>query len=159
MARSEHKIPRSHRRIGKDAEMLSKRLAEQTTLNQKLITAKLNGEISVEDFKMMKDSISAESEKIKDQINTLDSERSAMQDLMQQAQVQIIDIAAAWKNGSINQKQELVKSIFPSGLPFSHEKKFFEPANTELTDMQKRGLERALAGEDQNFDIGAGDGI
>src|SRR5438876_1180840 len=146
-------------RIGKDAEMLSKRLAEQNTLNQKLITAKLNGEISVEDFKMMKDSISAESEKIKDQINALDSERSAMQDLMQQAQVQIIDLVAAWRNGTVNQKQELAKGIFPEGLVFSHEKQFFEPANIELIGMWHKWIDDFVAGKDEDFDIGAGDGI
>ena len=120
---------------------------------------KLNGEISVEDFKMMKDSISAESEKIKDQINALDSERSAMQDLMQQAQVQIIDLVAAWRNGTVNQKQELAKGIFPEGLVFSHEKQFFEPANIELIGMWHKWIDDFVAGKDEDFDIGAGDGI
>jgi len=74
--------------------------------------------------------------KIDNQISALDSERSAMQDLMRQANLQVLDLATAWQNGTVNQKQELAKGLFPDGLAFSDEKKFFEPANTEIRDMQ-----------------------
>jgi len=36
-----------------------------------------------------------------------------MQDLMQQAQVQMLDLVAAWKNETVNQKQELAKDCLP----------------------------------------------
>jgi DNA invertase Pin-like site-specific DNA recombinase len=123
-------------RIGKDAERLSKRLADQDTLNRKAIEAKINGDISVADFKVMKDSISAESERIKEQISAVDSERSAMQDLIAQAQVQVIDLVAAWKGANVNQKQEMAKGLFDGSLLYSPEKKFFEPRNTVIRDMQ-----------------------
>jgi nitric oxide reductase activation protein len=120
-------------RIGKDAEMLSKRLIEQRTLNQKLIAAKLNGEITAEDFQTMKASIAKETERINTQIATLDSEKNTLQDLMQQAQAQLIDFVGAWRKGSLNQRQELALGLFPEGLAYSHKNKFFEPQNTELT--------------------------
>jgi hypothetical protein len=41
-------------RIAKDAETLSKRLAEQRTLNQKAIRARLDGELTEEDFTTLK---------------------------------------------------------------------------------------------------------
>jgi len=80
-------------RIAKDSEVLSRRLAEQTTLNQKLIRAKLQGEISAEDFQTFKASITAETARINEQITALDAERSTMQDLCQQAEVQTLDLA------------------------------------------------------------------
>lgn len=146
-------------RIAKDAEQLSKRLADQTTLNQRTIRAKIEGEISAEEFQTMKDAIAAETGRIREQINALDSERSAMQDLIEQAQVQSLDLVAAWRNGSTAQKQELVRGFFPEGLPFSNEKKFFEPRNPELRDMQLRWLQANLIDGTPEKNIGAGDGI
>ena len=107
----------------------------------------------------MKDSIAAETQRIQGQITTLDSERSAMQDLMSQAQLQMLDLVSAWKNATTNQKQELVKGLFPEGLPFSNERKFFEPGNTELRAMQMRWLEAHLIEGKPENNIGAGDGI
>jgi hypothetical protein len=128
-------------------------------LNQKLITARLNQEISQEDFQMMKGNIAAETEKIKEQISALDSERSTMEDLMQQAKIQMIDLVAAWKNADVNQKQELAKGLFPDGLVFSHERKFFELRNVAINEMASRFLEILDADVTPISPIGAGDGI
>lgn len=117
------------------------RLADQTTLNQKLIMAKLNEEISQEDFDTMKESIKADAERIQKQITALDSERSTMEELMQQAQIQIIDLVHAWKTGSVNQRQEMVKGLFPDGIAFSHKLGFFEPCNVPITAMFLTWLE------------------
>jgi hypothetical protein len=37
--------------------------------------------------------------------------------------------------------------LFADGLAYSEEKKFFEPANTEVRDMQLRWLEDFVAGK------------
>jgi len=141
-------------RIAKDSEVLSRRLAEQTALNQKLIRAKLQGEISAEDFQTFKDSITAETARINEQIIALDAERSTMQDLCQQAEVQTLDLVLAWERANANQRQELVRGLFPEGLYFSHEKKFFEPANIVIRDMQLRWLESFLAGKGDDSLVG-----
>ena len=146
-------------RIAKDSEVLSRRLAEQTALNQKLIRAKLQGEISAEDFQTFKASITAETARINEQIIALDAERCTMQDLCQQAEVQTLDLVLAWERANANQRQELVRGLFPEGLHFSHEKKFFEPANTVIRDMQLRWLESFLAGKDDDSLVGVPDGI
>ena len=46
----------------------------------------------------------------------------------------------------LNQKQELAKGLFPNGLVFSPERKFFEPSNLEITQMYSRFLEELGAG-------------
>jgi len=132
--------------------VLSRRLAEQTTLNQKLIRAKLQGEISAEDFQTFKASITGETARINEQIIALDAERSTMQDLCQQAEVQTLNLVLAWERANANQRQELVRGLFPEGLHFSHEKKFFEPAM--IRDMQLRWLESFLAGKDDDSLVG-----
>lgn len=146
-------------RIAKDAEMLSKRRADQNNLNQKTIRAKIEGQISAEDFKAMKASIEAENQRIDEQIIALDSERSTLQDLMAQAKVQMIDLVKSWEIATTNQKQELVKALFPEGLLFGADNGYFEPGNRVLRDMQLRWLQRHLIENEPIENIGAGDGI
>ena len=119
-------------RIAADAKMLSNRLADQRTLNQQAITAKLKGTLSEEDFQVMKKSINEESARIENDINSLDSERSSIEDLMTQTQTQVIDFAESWKVADINGKHEIQFALYPRGLAYSHEKSFFEPANYSL---------------------------
>jgi site-specific DNA recombinase len=122
-------------RIAKDAEVLSKRLAEQRTLNHKAITAKLNSELSADDFDALKKNITEEIARIEGEITSLDSERSTMEDLMQQAKVQIVNLAETWKAGNVNQKQELAKAFWPEGIWYSQHLTLFEPRNSKLLQL------------------------
>ena len=121
--------------------------------------ARVNGTISAEDFETVKRSITEDIFQIDCQISDLDSERSAIQDLTQQAQEQVIDLVRAWKSATVNQRHELAKGLFPEGLAFSDEKKFFEPSNAVLNDMSRRWLEEFTAGKTSDLEVGAGDGI
>jgi hypothetical protein len=47
-------------RIAKDAEMLSKRRADQHTLDQKIVIARVKDQISADDFDTARNAISAE---------------------------------------------------------------------------------------------------
>src|SRR5579872_417004 len=127
-------------RIAKDAETLTKRLADQRTLNQKAIMAKLNGELSADDFDVLKKNITEEIFKIEGEISTLDAERCTMEELISQTKVQVVNLAEAWSTGNVNQKQELARAFFPDGLVFSPELHFFEPGNLELFEMLTRWI-------------------
>jgi site-specific DNA recombinase len=118
--------------ISMDAKTLTKRMADQRTLNQKAVIAKLNREMSEEDFQTVKQSVTEEMDRIKAQINLLDSEKSSMQDLIQQSNEQMLNFLEAWQKAGIKQKQELQWALFPEGLIYSHKKRFFEPANVSL---------------------------
>jgi site-specific DNA recombinase len=139
-------------RIAKEAEALSKRLTTQRTLNQKIVLAKLNGEISADDFDFVKKSIVEETFLIESQITALDAERSTMEDLIQQAKMQTVDLASAWHGSSVHQKQELAAAFFPEGLLYSAERGYFEPRNSLIIEMLYRFLE-------DPSNVGAGDGI
>jgi hypothetical protein len=115
-------------------------LAEPKTLNQSAVKARVKGEVGQEDFDLIKEEIAKETEAIQIQINALDSEKSTMDELMQQAHVESVDLVAAWNNGDVNRRQELVKALFPEGLVFSHKRGFFEPANAVITEMLMRYL-------------------
>ena len=119
-------------RISDDAKTLSTRLADQRSLNQKAIVAKLNGELSAEDFEVVKRSTSEEITRIEEQIKALDSERSTMEDLVAQTECRAMNFAQSWKSADINGKHEIQYALFPTGLAYSHEKRYFEPANESL---------------------------
>lgn len=139
-------------RIASEAARLTRRLFEQGTLNQKAIFAKLNNEIGQEDFELVKKEIAEETERIQAQISTLDSERDTMQEMLEKAEADLLDLVSAWNKGNVNQRQELARAFFPKGLFFSHEKKFFEPANTVITAMVMRWLKDFIK-------VGVPDGI
>ena len=73
------------------------------------------------------------------------------------AQVQTLNLVLAWERANANQRQE-VRGLFPEELHFSHEKKFFELANTVIR-LQLRWLESFLAGKDDDSLVGVPDGI
>ncbi len=126
--------------IAVNAARLAKRLADQKALNQKAVVAKLQDEISAEDFEGFKKASAEEILRIENEISVLDSEKSSMEGMLKQAEAQAVDLVAAWNNGNVNQRQELAKSFFPDGLVFSKKRGFFEPANTVITDMLVRFL-------------------
>jgi|GEM_PF-2555987 len=100
-------------RMAADAKVLSNRLAEQTTLNQQAIVAKLKGTLEEADFQAMKKSIGEETARIENDIKALDSERSSMEDLMHQTQTQVIDFAESWRCASAIGKQEIQFALYP----------------------------------------------
>ena len=127
--------------IAANARVLASRLADQETLNQRAIVAKLQREISQQDFETVKKSVGEEIEQIKSEISSLDSEQTTMEELTKDAAAQAVDLVGAWKRGNVNQRQELAMAFFPEGLFFSHERKFFEPSNLVIQQMLWRYIE------------------
>ena len=139
-------------RIANDSTRLTRRLSDQKALNQKALMAKLNEEITKEDYEEFKRTNTEAVASIEAEIKSLQSERETMESMLEKAEAQAVDLVGAWEKGNVNQRQELAKSFFPDGLFYSHELKFFEPANTVITEMVMRFLEN-LSG------IGAPNGI
>ena len=139
-------------RIANDTKRLSRRLADQKALNQKAVVARLNEEITIEDYEEFKQSNTGTISDIQAEINALESERGTMDSMLEQAEAQAVDLVGAWERGNVNQRQELAKAFFPDGLVYSHELRFFEPANTVITEMTMRFLESMLG-------VGVPDGI
>ena len=118
--------------IATDARVLVRRLDEQKTLNTKLITAKLKGEITQNDVELMKFSIEAETQKIESEIKVLDSEKSKMEELIRQREEEPVNFGFAWRDAPFNRKIEIQKVFYPDGLVYSPKRGFFEPQNEYL---------------------------
>lgn len=122
-------------RIALDEKRLQAQLAEQESLNQRAVVARIKGDISAEDFETFKANTAQEISRIHAALTALNSERGTMEELLRQSEKDAVDLVGAWERGNVNQRQELAKAFFPEGLVFSHELKFFEPANTVITQM------------------------
>jgi hypothetical protein len=112
--------------IADEAKILSRRLGEQRALNLKAIQAKVNGELSGDDFLTLKTSIAGETSRIETAMKALDSEKSSYTDLMQQAEAEVICFEKAWRDGRIHRKRELQSALFPEGLDWWIKRRVFE---------------------------------
>jgi hypothetical protein len=108
--------------------------------------------MSDEDFQTVKQSVTDEMSKIETEIKALDSEKSSMEDLVKQTNTQVLNFVEAWRKAGIKQKQELQWALFPEGLTYSHEKRFFEPSNVSLMQALNELFDR-------ENNIGVPDGI
>ena len=126
-------------RTAEDSRALSVRLQEQTTLNQKLILAKLKGEVSQSDFDAVKPGIDQEIAAIEESKKALEMESTTMAGLIDAMKVKLVDLVATWRGSGISERCELQNAMFPEGLPYSEKKGFFEPGKSslinEFTDM------------------------
>ena len=78
-----------------------------------------------------------------------------MQGLLEETQRDIVDLYKAWKNGTVQQRQELAWSLYPDGLFFSRETQYFEPRNTLFVNAWREMWDGNFSGKI----TGAGDGI
>jgi DNA invertase Pin-like site-specific DNA recombinase len=122
-------------RIATDAKSLARRLQDQTTLNERAIKAKLMGELTADDFTVMKASITAETQQIQAQIAALDSESSSMTALMQQTDEAVINFKKSWDAAVPTRKREIQSALFPDGLAYDPESFYFCPSNPSLLQL------------------------
>jgi hypothetical protein len=53
----------------------------------------------------------------------------------------------AWKNGGVQQRQELAWSLYPEGLRFSRETLFLEPGKVLLMNAMREMIDDLVAGK------------
>ncbi len=142
-------------RITSERKRISTLLGDVKTLNQKALLQRVKGELSAEDFAMLKETVTKQKTDAETQMAALDAETLTMESLLEKTQYDIVDLVGAWKNGGIQQRQELAWSLYPEGLQYSRETKFFEPGNALLMSTMHALVDDLIAGKN----IGAGDGI
>lgn len=142
-------------RITTERRVLSTRLADAKTLNQKILLQKVNGELSAEDFATLKETVTQQTTEVETQLNALDAETSTVAGLLEETKSSIVDLVKAWQTGGVQQRQELAFSLYPEGLRYSPETHYFEPHNALLMNAVEEMMLNIEAGKN----IGAGDGI
>jgi hypothetical protein len=146
-------------RIATDAKQLSRRLQDQTTLNERTIKAKLMGELSEDDFKVMKASTTAETQRIEAQIAALDAESSSMTALMKQTDETVINFRKSWESAVPTRRREIQTALFPEGLAYDPESFLFCPQNASLMTFLSDILQSMGISETDAKNFGVPDGI
>jgi hypothetical protein len=141
-------------RISNERKRVSTLLADARTLNQKILLRNINGELSEEDFTILKETVTEQRSVAETQLAALDAETAAMQTLMEGTQREIVDLAGMWNKGGAQQRQELAFSLYPDGLFYSRELRFFEPRNTLLVN----AIQDMIAYLRTEYKIGVGNG-
>jgi hypothetical protein len=90
--------------IATDARHLTRQLEDQRSLSTRLITAKLKGEITQNDFELMKVSIEAETQKIAGEMRALDAEKSKMKELIKQREEEPVNFGFAWRDAPFSRR-------------------------------------------------------
>jgi site-specific DNA recombinase len=119
-------------RTAEDSRALTTRLQGQTTLNQKLILAKLKGEVSQSDFDAVKPSIDKEIADTENAKKALEMESVTMVGLIEAMKLKLVSLVDTWRDGGVSERCELQNAMFPAGLPYSEKKGFFEPGKSQL---------------------------
>jgi len=118
--------------IADTAKQLARRMTQQTTLNRRLIEAKLKGEITQADFTSMKGSIDGEMAAIENERKALDREALTIESLIRQKDQEPVRLALVWQRATFTQKIEMQRAFYSEGLVFSLKTLFFEPRNQLL---------------------------
>jgi hypothetical protein len=63
--------------------------------------AKIKGELSAEEYEVFKEASDAEKYRINTEISTLNSEQSTMEELLRQAELDAVNLVAAWEKGNV----------------------------------------------------------
>lgn len=134
-------------RIAAERRILNTKFNEQKTLNQKGITAFLNGTLSEEDLQAIKNSVNEQMQLIQEQLRSLKTEEVTMEALMEETREQIMNLAATWQKSNLNVRKELQFALFPDGLRYSPEKRFFEPQNRSLMIEVKSFVDKLVNGD------------
>ncbi|MGZ4828257.1 MAG: hypothetical protein ACXV78_01345, partial [Candidatus Angelobacter sp.] len=119
-------------RTAQDRKALTMRLQEQTTLNQKLILAKLKGEVSQADFDAVKPSIAQAITEIEASQKAIEMESGTMSAFIEATERKTLKLVATWRAAGINERQEMQNAAFPDGLPYSVKNGFFEPGKSSI---------------------------
>jgi hypothetical protein len=126
--RWQHRQQRSE----EEKRQLTSRRTEQETLNRSLIEKYVSGKLSESDFNTLKTSIASELASIEAQLKALQEEQFTMQSLIDQAKMEVINIAKTWSGAGIRLKQEIQTMLWPESLRYSPYLCFFEPSNTSI---------------------------
>lgn len=141
-------------RLNSERRRLNTALADARCLNQRILLKNLNGDMSAEDFAMLKETVTQQKTNAETQLAALDAETSAMQSLMEGTQREIVNLVGMWQRGGVQQRQELAFSLYPDGLYFSRETRFFEPRNVLL----QNAMQEMITYLREEKKIGVGDG-
>jgi hypothetical protein len=133
----------AHKRI-EDAEQrqrhLATQLSEKKALRNSLIESKLRGELKQEEFREMADMIARDIEGIEATQRAFVAEAEAALQLTTDTSRTTIPAKALWASAHLTDKLTVQNALFPEGILYRTDIRFFEPPDNDLQAMVFRIL-------------------
>jgi hypothetical protein len=95
--------------FGAGISQLTTRLEEQRRLKFELLTMRMRGELSRDEFEQANSDFTAEINVIEEQLRAVASRRDTADSLVRFAELQLVDIANAWRIAEPEQRQRVSK--------------------------------------------------
>jgi hypothetical protein len=116
--------------------ILKKELTEHRDKHARAVQARINGEISQEDFEIWKSSAATDVARLETILNDLQAAEEGVQTAKEAKTLSSVSFSTAWTNAeTLDQKQAFQSSLFPIGIFWSKQNAFFEPENRSLMSL------------------------
>jgi site-specific DNA recombinase len=116
----------------RESQRLTKRLEEQKRLKFQLLKMRMQDELSSEEFEQAKADLGAEMYSIEEQLRAVTSRRDSADSFVRFAELQLVDIANAWRIAGPEQKQRVQNLLFEGGLDYSPNLGILNRSNSSL---------------------------
>jgi site-specific DNA recombinase len=124
--------------IEKRTKLLATRLEDCTRLKRQLLTAKLRGEVSQPDYEGANDDYSAEIAAIEGELRAGSTHRDMADSFVRFAELQLMDIAGAWRIAGPESRQRVQNLLFEGRLHYSPETGILNQSNSSLFTVLER---------------------
>ena len=150
----------AHKRM-EDAEQrqrhLATQLSEKKALRNSLIESKLRGELKQEEFREMADMIAHDIESIEAAQRAFVAEAEAALQLTSDTSRTTIPAKALWASAHLTDKLTVQNALFPEGILYRTDIRFFEPPDNDLQALVFSMLLSSV-GEEEGEEIKSGRG-
>jgi site-specific DNA recombinase len=116
----------------RESRRLTTRLEEQKRLKFELLKMRMRGELSREEFEQANADFAAEIYVIEEQLRAIDSRRDTANSFVRFAELQLMDIANAWRIAGPEQRQRVQNLLFEGGLDYSPNVGILNRSNSSL---------------------------
>jgi site-specific DNA recombinase len=116
----------------RESQRLTKRLDEQKRLKFQLLKMRMQGELSSEEFEQAKADFAVEMYDIEEQLRVVTSRRDSADSFVRFAELQLMDIASAWRIAGPEQRQRVQNLLFEGGLDYSPKLGILNRSNSSL---------------------------
>jgi site-specific DNA recombinase len=116
----------------RESQRLTTRLEEQKRLKHELLKMRMRSELSREEFEQANANFAAEIYVIEEQLRTVASRRDIADSFVRFAELQLMDIANAWRIAEPEQRHRVQNLLFEGGLDYSPKVGILNRSNSSL---------------------------
>jgi site-specific DNA recombinase len=111
---------------------LSARLEEKKSLQVEVLTAKVKGQIAQDDFDVLKASLTKDIAELEAELHSLSGDADSIAELTADTTKSTVPVSALWASVQLSEKQTVQSALFPTGVMYRPDVRFFAPVTDDL---------------------------